>query len=76
MAKRAVIDIGTTMVAMITDVLEHVEVKASLEVNVGDRVRITSGLYQGEVGEVRLMTEDDRSDEPRRASPESREEVA
>ncbi len=43
------------MVAMIVDVLEHVEPNATSEVVVGDRVRVQSGLYQGLIGDVKLI---------------------
>ena len=76
MAKRAVIDTGVTMVAMITDILEHVEPSESVEVCVGDRVRITSGQYAGVVGEVKLVISNDDDGEIGPGTTQSRYEVA
>ena len=59
MAKRAVIDTGDTMVAIIMDVLEHVEPTNSNAIEVGDRIRILSGLYSGVIGDVRLIISGD-----------------
>ncbi len=61
MANRAVIDTGDTMVAMIMDILEHVESEQTAQsaVCVGDRVRVLSGLYAGVVGEVKLIISSD-----------------
>ena len=60
------------MVAMIVDVLEHVESGTTDEVVVGDRVRVQSGLYRGLVGDVKLIIATDE-DSGQQESPPRRD---